>query len=248
MAELELTEQKQEARKLWGSGDYPAIATMIEGVGRLAVERGGVSAEDKVLDVACGAGNATIPAAQRGAEVTGLDLTPKLLEAGRAAAADAGVEIDWIEGDAEDLPFGEESFDVVLSVFGCMFAPDHRAAAREIARVLRPGGGIAICSWTPEGATGRFFETLGGRMPPPPEGFQPPVLWAARTTSASSSMEAGSSSPSIARRSTSSSIPGRRCSTSSARSWGRSSPPSSCSSRRGSSRRCAATCWPCWTS
>lgn len=177
MAELDLTEEKQEARKLWASGDYPAIATMIEGVGRLAVERGDVSADDKVLDVACGAGNATIPAAARGAEVTGLDLTPELLEAARAAAAEAGVEIDWVEGDAEDLPFEGESFDVVLSVFGCMFAPDHRAAAQEISRVLRPGGRIAICSWTPEGATGRFFMTIGSHMPPPPEGFQPPVLW-----------------------------------------------------------------------
>lgn len=173
----ELSEAKLKARAMWASGDYPAISERIASAGLTAVERSEISDDDEVLDVACGTGNATIPAAERGATVTGLDLTPELLEAGRAAAAESGVEIEWVEGDAEDLPFEDGSFDVVLSVFGCMFAPDHQAAADEIARVLRPGGRIAICSWTPEGSVGRSFMTIGAHMPKPPEGFQPPVLW-----------------------------------------------------------------------
>ena len=173
----ELTEQKQQARAMWAMGDYPSIVHRIAGAGTAAVEAAQVSEGDTVLDLACGSGNATIPAAKAGAETTGLDLTPELLEAGRANAADAGVEIDWVEGDAEQLPFENASFDAVLSVFGCMFAPDHAKTASEIARVLEPGGRIAICAWTPEGNVGRFFMTVAKHMPPPPEGFQPPILW-----------------------------------------------------------------------
>ena len=136
-----------------------------------------VRGDDLVLDVACGNGNATIPAAKTGATTTGLDLTPELLEAGREAAAEAGVEIDWVEGDAQDMPFDDASFDVVTSVFGCMFAPDQRRAAAEIARVLRPGGRMVVCAWTPEGNMGKMFMTVAAHRPPPPEGFQPPVLW-----------------------------------------------------------------------
>jgi ubiquinone/menaquinone biosynthesis C-methylase UbiE len=173
----ELTEAKQQAREMWASGDYPALGDLIASAGQKAVESAAVTGDDKALDVACGDGNATIPAAQRGAEVTGLDLTPELLKAGKAAAADGGVEIEWVEGDAEQLPFEDASFDAVMSVFGCMFAPDHQAAAGQIARVMKPGGRMAICSWTPEGNIGRFFMTTASHMPPPPEGFQPPVLW-----------------------------------------------------------------------
>lgn len=173
----ELSEAKQGARAMWAMGDYPLMAQRIADAGRTAVEAAEVSGGDEVLDVACGAGNATIPAAKTGAKLTGLDLTPELLDAGRAAAAAEGVEIEWVEGDAEQLPFEEASFDAVLSVFGCMFAPDHRLAAGEIARVLRPGGRIAVCAWTPQGNIGKFFMTTASHMPPPPEGFQPPVLW-----------------------------------------------------------------------
>jgi SAM-dependent methyltransferase len=175
----ELSEQKQQARAMWAMGDYPSAAEQIADVGRTVVGKAEPGGGERVLDIACGAGNATIPAAKTGAEVTGLDLTPELLEAGRAAAAEAGVEIDWVEGDAEQLPFEDGSFDVVLSVFGIMFAPDQRAAAQEAARVLAPGGRLAIGSWTPEGNIGRFFATTASHMPPPPEGFQPPVLWGA---------------------------------------------------------------------
>ena len=177
MAELQLNDQKQQQRAMWAMGDFPTVAEQIAEVGRAAVEAASVSGGDTVLDVACGAGNATIPAAKTGATATGLDITPELLDAARRIAAEQGVEIEWIEGDAEQLPFDEGSFDAVTSVFGCMFAPDHRRAAAEIVRVLRPGGRMAVCAWTPEGRIGKFFITMAQYMPPPPEGFEPPVLW-----------------------------------------------------------------------
>jgi ubiquinone/menaquinone biosynthesis C-methylase UbiE len=172
-----LTEQQEQARTLWASGDYPSAMRVIAGIGPLAVETAAVSGDETVLDVACGNGNATIPAAKTGATTTGLDLTPELLEAGREAAAEAGVEIAWVEGDAQDMPFDDSSFDVVTSVFGCMFAPDQSRAAAEIARVLRPGGRMVVCAWTPDGNMGKMFMTVAAHRPPPPEGFQPPILW-----------------------------------------------------------------------
>jgi SAM-dependent methyltransferase len=173
----ELTEQQEQARKLWSSGDYASAMHVIESVGPRVVEVAAVTGDDVVLDVACGNGNATIPAAETGAKVTGIDLTPSLLEAGKAAAKEAGVEIEWIEGDAQKLPFDDDSFDVVLSLFGCMFVPDQRAEAQELARVLKPGGRMAVAAWTPEGNIGRMFITVAKHRPPPPEGFQPPILW-----------------------------------------------------------------------
>ena len=173
----ERTEQQEQARKLWSSGDYPSAMHVIASVGPRAVEAAEVSSDDVVLDVACGSGNATIPAAKTGAKTTGLDITPELLEAGKKAAAEAGVEIEWMEGDAQDLPFDDASFDVVTSVFGCMFDPDHRRTAAELARVLKPGGRMAVAAWRPEGNFGRMFRTIASHMPTPPEGFQPPPLW-----------------------------------------------------------------------
>jgi len=177
LADSAKQELKARAKAMWAMGDYPTAAQQIAEVGPRCVEAAAVSAGDAVLDVACGAGNATIPAAQTGAKTTGLDLTPELLAAGRKAAAEAGVEIEWIEGDAEQLPFDDGSFDAVLSVFGCMFAPDQKRTAEELARVLRPGGRLAVCAWSPEGFIGRVFATTARHMPPPPEGLQPPVLW-----------------------------------------------------------------------
>lgn len=164
-------------RLVWEKGDFGAVAPMIWEVGEVVVGHVGVGQGERVLDVACGTGSAAIRAAQRGGTVTGLDIVPALLDQGRALAADAGVEVEFVEGDAEDLPFADASFDVVLSTFGCMFASDHKRAASEIARVLRPGGRIGIASWTPEGLTGPFNKIIAGCMPPPPEGFQPPILW-----------------------------------------------------------------------
>jgi ubiquinone/menaquinone biosynthesis C-methylase UbiE len=173
----ELTDAQQLARNLWSSGDYPSAMHVIASVGPLVVDRAPVSGDDVVLDVACGSGNATIPAAKIGAKTTGLDITPELLEAGKKAAAKAGVEIEWVVGDAQDLPFDDASFDVVTSVFGCMFAPDHRKTAEELARVLKPGGRLVVAAWIPEGNFGQMFRTIASHMPAPPEGFQPPPLW-----------------------------------------------------------------------
>jgi SAM-dependent methyltransferase len=169
----ELSEQKQEARAMWAMGDYPSIVHRIEGAGVAAVKAAQIDESDTVLDVACGSGNATIPAAKTGATVTGLDITPELLEAGRANAAEAGVEIDWIEGaPGRRRELRRGGLRVRLHV-----RPGPRQAAGEIARVLAPGGRIAICAWTPEGSIGRFFMTVAKHMPPPPEGFEPPILW-----------------------------------------------------------------------
>jgi SAM-dependent methyltransferase len=174
------SELRETARATWSAGDYDAVVNRIWSAGADVVRRVGVSAGDEVLDVACGTGNASIPAAQSGARVTGLDLTPELFADARRRAEEAGVELELVEGDAEELPFADESFDVVLSTFGCMFAPDHRRAAEEIARVLRPGGRIGIAAWTPTGSIGDFFKTLSEFAPAPPSGFQPPVLWGTR--------------------------------------------------------------------
>ncbi|HEX6987790.1 MAG TPA: class I SAM-dependent methyltransferase, partial [Planctomycetaceae bacterium] len=145
-------------------------------VGGRIVQRTGVKVGERVLDVACGTGNATIPAAEAGAEAVGLDLTPELLEDARRRAAEAGVAVEWLEGDAEALPFDDGSFDVVLSTFGVMFAPRHEVAAAELARVLRPGGRLGLCSWTPDGEIGDFFKTVASHAPPPQAGA-PPARW-----------------------------------------------------------------------
>jgi SAM-dependent methyltransferase len=174
----ELAKLKQGARCAWAAGDYPAIAQrQLWEVGPRIVQSAGISPGDDVLDVACGTGNAAIRAAQAGGTVVGVDLTPELLAAGRLLATDAGVAIEWVHGDAEDLPFDDESFDVVLSTFGCMFAPRHTVTAHEIARVLRPGGRIGLSSWTPDGGMGAFFRTVGGYLPPPSPLAEPPMLW-----------------------------------------------------------------------
>ncbi len=131
----------------------------------------------RVLDVAAGTGNASIVAAQRGAQVTASDLTPELFDAGRARAKSEGVELDWVEADAENLPFEDESYDVVMSSIGAMFAPHHQDVADELVRVCKPGGTIALLSWTPEGMIGALFRTMGPFAPPPPPGAQPPPLW-----------------------------------------------------------------------
>jgi ubiquinone/menaquinone biosynthesis C-methylase UbiE len=169
---------KQGARAIWAAGDFPDVAERsIWDVGARIVRHTGIRRGEDVLDVACGSGNAAIRAAVAGGSVVGLDLTPELLDAARRLAGDAGVWVEWIEGDAEALPFLDETFDVVLSTFGCMFAPRHAVAASEIARVLRPGGRVSITAWTPEGSIGRFFETVVGYVPRPPDFATPPVLW-----------------------------------------------------------------------
>jgi SAM-dependent methyltransferase len=175
--ELDVSAFKERQRQMWRSGDYPDIARTIEDSATSLVDRVVISAGQDVLDVATGSGNAALAAAQAGAAVTGLDLTPELFEAARRRAGDAGVEVTWIEGDAEYLPFDDASFDRVLSVFGTMFAPRHEQAAAELLRVCRPGGIVGVCAWTPQGVNGQMFKTIAGYLPPPPPELRPPVLW-----------------------------------------------------------------------
>jgi SAM-dependent methyltransferase len=172
------SELKARHRTMWASGDYAAmVETFLLPLGPRLVEACGIEKGMKVLDVAAGTGNASLPAAERGADVTASDLTPELLEAGRARAQEAGLSLEWVEADAENLPFGDESFDVVMSSIGAMFAPHHQAVADELVRVCKPGGTIGLLSWTPEGMIGALFKTMGPFMPPPPPGAQPPPLW-----------------------------------------------------------------------
>lgn len=172
-----MDEFKERQRAMWAAGDYATLSEYIRDVGEFIVERTEVNADMRVLDVACGTGNAALPAARAGADVTGLDLVPELLEGGRTKAAAAGVEIEWVEGDAEALPFEDDAFDRVFSTFGHMFAPRHRRTADEMARVCRQSGVIAICCWTPEGTVGDVFRVSGSYMPPPPDFASPPILW-----------------------------------------------------------------------
>ncbi|HEY2142045.1 MAG TPA: class I SAM-dependent methyltransferase [Solirubrobacteraceae bacterium] len=168
---------KQGQKAMWAMGDYPDLARMIVGVAERVVEKVGAGPDKDMLDVATGSGNVAIPAAERGANVTGLDLTPELLEVARRRAAEAGLEVRWIEGDAEELPFEDASFDLVSSCFGVIFAPRHERAASELRRVARPGARIAFTAWTPEGMNGELFRAIGSHMPPPPPEVESPVLW-----------------------------------------------------------------------
>jgi SAM-dependent methyltransferase len=175
--EASIEQFKQRARTTWAAGNFDEIAKTTLAVGRKVVENADVQPGVTLLDVACGSGNATIPAALAGGRCTGLDLVPELLDHGRRNAVEAGVEIEWVEGDAEALPFEDGSFERVLSTFGVMFAPRHEVAAGELARVCAPGGLVALACWTPEGMVGEMFKLIGSRMPPLPSYASPPPLW-----------------------------------------------------------------------
>jgi ubiquinone/menaquinone biosynthesis C-methylase UbiE len=163
---------------MWATGDYPLMVdTFLLPLGPRLVEACGIGPGMRVLDVASGTGNAALPAAATGAEVVASDLTPRLLEAGQQRAEAEGLTLQWQEADAESLPFDDESFDVVMSCIGVMFAPHHQAAADELVRVCRAGGTIGLLSWTPEGMLGQLFATMKPYAPPPPPGAQPPPLW-----------------------------------------------------------------------
>ena len=172
-------QMKEKHRAIWDSGDYGDVARrLVAEIGEVAVERAGVGPGMEVLDVACGTGNATIPAALAGAaHVVGLDLAPTLVAQARERADEAGVEVEVVEGDAEALPFEDASFDRVVSAIGIQFAPRHEATAAEALRVCRPGGLIVFANWTPEGYIGRFFKVLSGYMPPLPDFASPPPKW-----------------------------------------------------------------------
>src|SRR3954466_3163453 len=169
---------KARHRAMWASGDYPSmVETFLLPLGPRLVEACRIAPGMRVLDVGAGTGNASIPAAQRGARVTASDLTPELLDAGRRRAEGQGVTLEWAEADAEHLPFGDASFDVVMSAIGVMFAPHHQQAADELVRVCAPGGRIGLVSWTPTGMLGALFRTMAPFAPPPPAGAQAPPLW-----------------------------------------------------------------------
>jgi ubiquinone/menaquinone biosynthesis C-methylase UbiE len=169
---------KAATRQAWARGDYHrfAKATVWE-VGPVIVEACAIGPGQRVLDVAAGSGNVAIRAAQAGAGVVAADLTPESFEAGRREASACGVELEWVEADAESLPFEDGAFDVVTSCFGVMFVPDQRRASAELTRVCRPGGTIGLASFTPESLLPAFFDVFAPHMPPPPPGALPPVLW-----------------------------------------------------------------------
>lgn len=167
---------KARQQTTWSSGDYAVIGTSLQIVGESICEAVDLRAGSRVLDVAAGNGNAALAAARRYAQVTAVDYVPALLANGRERAAADRLPVDFREGDCEALPFGDASFDCVLSTFGCMFAPDHARTARELARVCKPGGRIGLANWTPASFVGSMFATLRGFVPPP-AGLASPLQW-----------------------------------------------------------------------
>jgi ubiquinone/menaquinone biosynthesis C-methylase UbiE len=168
---------KERQQATWASGDFHAVAARMSLVSEHLVDAADLHAGWRVLDVATGSGNAAIAAARLGATAVGVDYVPVLLERGRRRAAAEGLPVELVEGDAEALPFPDASFDAVTSVFGAMFAPDQRQAAAEILRVTRPGGTIALVSWSPDGFIGDLFRATAAHAPPP-AGLSSPMLWA----------------------------------------------------------------------
>ncbi len=167
---------KARQQATWSSGDFAVIGTTLQIVGELLAEAVDVRADERVLDVAAGNGNATLAAARRFAQVTSTDYVPALLDKGRERASAEGLTVQFQVADAEALPFDDGSFDVVLSTFGAMFTPEHDRTAGEMLRVLRHGGRIGLANWTPEGFIGRLFKVIGAHVAPP-AGLKSPALW-----------------------------------------------------------------------
>jgi len=167
---------KESQRAGWQAGDYPRVGNTLQIIAELLVEAADVRAGQRVLDVACGQGNAALAAARRFADATGVDYAVNLLEQGRARAAAEHLPVTFTEGDAEALPGPDRSFDVVLSTVGVMFAPDQQRAADELVRVTVAGGKIALASWTPSGMVGHLFKANAG-WATPPAGLRPAVQW-----------------------------------------------------------------------
>ncbi len=167
---------KQRQQATWASGDYAIVGTTLQIVGERLCEAIDIQAGERVLDVAAGNGNATLAAARHFAQVTSTDYVEQLLERGKERAAAERLQITFQQADAEALPFPDGSFDAVLSTFGVMFTPDQEKAARELSRVVRPGGRIGLANWTPDGFIGQVFKTIGRHLAPP-AGIQSPALW-----------------------------------------------------------------------
>ncbi|WP_217922157.1 class I SAM-dependent methyltransferase [Miltoncostaea oceani] len=172
----DLAAVKTRQQAAWSTGDFHVVAARIALTAERLCDTADLHAGWRVLDVATGSGNAAIAAARLGCTSVGVDYVPSLVARGRERAAAEGLDVDLRDGDAEDLPFPDAAFDAVTSVFGCMFAPDHERAAAELLRVCRPGGTIALASWTPEGFIGDLFRVVAAHVPPP-AGLRPPMLW-----------------------------------------------------------------------
>jgi SAM-dependent methyltransferase len=173
-----MAELRERNRAVWAAGEWDEFAPLGHDVGPRLLDRVGIEQGMDVLDVGSGTGGSVaIPAALRGARVVGSDLTPEHFEHARRRAGEAGVEVGWVEADAEQLPFEDESFDRVLSTFGHMFAPRHEVAGAELARVCRPGGIVGTCTWIPDWFPGAMFKTVGSYMPPLPDFARSPILW-----------------------------------------------------------------------
>ncbi len=171
---------KERQKATWAAGDYSRIGVTLQIVGESLCEAVELRPSDRVLDVAAGNGNATLAAARRFAEVTSTDYVPELLEQGRRRAETEGLPVTFRQADAEELPFADGEFDVVLSTFGVMFTPNQERAAAELLRVAKPGGRIGLASWTPDGFVGQLF-ALVGRYVPPPHGLASPATWGTET-------------------------------------------------------------------
>lgn len=173
----DFAELKQRHAALWSAGAFEEVAPGIRDVHETLVEALGPHPGELWLDVGCGAGNLAELAAGAGASVTGIDLSPRLVEVAKERAAAEGYEIDYRVGDAESLDVGDASFDVVVSCFAAIFAPDHERVARELGRVCRSGGRLGLATWTPEGSVGELFRSLAPFQPPPPPGAGSPLAW-----------------------------------------------------------------------
>ena len=172
----EMESLKTKLKSMWMAGDFGEVAKIIQAGGEDFIARLEIKPGDRVLDVACGTGNTAIPAARAGANVTGVDIATNLLEQGRARAEAEGVKVQFDEGDAENLPYKDGEFDVVVTMFGAMFAPRPELVSSELVRVTRSGGRIAMANWTPEGFIGQMFKTTGKHVPPPPT-MPSPIKW-----------------------------------------------------------------------
>lgn len=173
---LDFTDVTRLQQQIWAKGDFAHVAPIVQVVADRLVETVDVLPDERVLDVACGSGNAAIAAARAFATVTGVDFVPALLERGRIRAAAEFLEVEFVEGDAQELPFEDDSFDVVVSTFGAMFAPDQERTAAELLRVTRPGGRIGMANWVPDGFVGEVFAATARYVPSPP-GLTPATAW-----------------------------------------------------------------------
>ncbi|WP_052668037.1 class I SAM-dependent methyltransferase [Nitriliruptor alkaliphilus] len=174
---MDIEQFKAVQRQVWSEGDYRPVGRLLEPAADLLVQAAGVAAGQRILDVATGAGSVAVLAAQAGADVVGVDLTDAWFGEARRGSTEAGVTVELVTGDAEELPFDDASFDVVLSSFGAIMAPRHEVAAGELVRVCRPGGTIAVTAWIPGGTADVTFSPLSTQLPPPPPFVTPFIRW-----------------------------------------------------------------------